>query len=127
MKISSRSRPLLKPFVPTEAQVLASVLQALRHDKRVAWAGRFNSGAFVLGEKQRRYFRANDLPGCPDILGQLRDGRLLAVEIKRPGWTKPKDAHERAQEAFLERVATYGGVSGFIRSLDEIWGLLDGV
>ena len=116
------------PVVRTEAQVLASVLQALRHDKRVAWVGRFNSGAMVLGEnRDRRYFRANNVPGCSDILGQLRDGRLLAIEVKRPGWSKPRDDREYRQCEFLRMVSDNGGVSGFVCQVEDVWRLLDDV
>ena len=118
---------MLKPFVPTEAQVLASVLQALRHDKRVAWCGRFNSGAQVVGEgKQRRFLRFHDVQGFPDIAGQLTDGRFLAIECKRPGWKSPADERERRQQDFLALVDRNGGVSGFARGIDDVFQILDG-
>lgn len=66
-----------------------------------------------------RPVKFNDLDGCSDILGQMKDGRLLAVEVKRPGWSGPTDAREHAQAAFLEKVRRFGGVAGFVRSPEE--------
>jgi hypothetical protein len=46
--------------------------------------------------------------GAPDVLGQLRDGRILAVEVKSPtGKLSPEQA------IFLERIRRAGGV-GFV-------------
>ena len=43
--------------------------------------------------------------GCPDVLGQLRDGRLLGVEVKaQAGRLRPEQA------VFLERIRGAGGV-----------------
>ena len=47
-------------------------------------------------------------PGCPDVLGQLKDGRLLGVEVKAAkGRLRPEQA------VFLERIKAAGGV-GFV-------------
>ena len=43
--------------------------------------------------------------GCPDVLGQLKDGRLLGVEVKaKAGRLRPEQA------VFLERIRGAGGV-----------------
>jgi hypothetical protein len=77
-----------------EAAALAEVLQTLRHHSAVAWAERQNSGAYKDGARFIRY----GWPGCSDILGQLKDGRFLAVEVKAPGGKlRPEQA------LFLER------------------------
>jgi hypothetical protein len=117
---------LLREIIPTESQVLDAVLRRLRCDRRVAWDERFNSGVIMVGEgKTKRPFRANTLQGCPDILGQLCDGRTLAIECKRPGWKKPKDQREAQQAEFLALVETNGGVSGFVMSVDCIDKIVD--
>jgi len=54
-------------------------------------------------------------PGLSDIIGQLADGRFLAVEVKRPG----KNPTE-TQKAFLDRVAKYSGVAYTVHSVDEL-------
>lgn len=60
-----------------EAAALYEVMQALRNHPAVAWAERQNSGAFRTPEGQ---FVRFGWKGCSDVIGQLRDGRLLAVE-----------------------------------------------
>ena len=75
-----------------KAAALVEVLKALRSHKAIAWCERMNSGAVRIG---RRFVRFG-WPGCPDVLGQLKDGRLLGVEVKAPtGKLRP------AQHAFL--------------------------
>ena len=87
-----------------EAAALSEVLKALNAHPAVAWCERMNSGAAKVGNRFVRF----GFPGCPDVLGQLRDGRLLGVEVKsRTGRLSPE------QSLFLERIRAAGGV-GFI-------------
>ena len=78
----SRPRRAARP----EHAIQDTVLRYLALERRVAWAHRFNTGAQVVDSpgKRRRFIRYA-FPGCADILGQLTDGRLLAVEVKAPG------------------------------------------
>jgi hypothetical protein len=103
---SAPRRPVL-----AEAGALLEVLQALRAHPAVAWVERMNTGAAKLG---RRFVRFG-FPGCPDVLGQLHDGRLLAVEVKGPrGRLRPE------QKVVLNRVAAAGGVAFVARSLRDV-------
>ena len=87
-----------------EAAALLEVLKALRTHHAVAWAERMNSGAVRVGGRFIRF----GWPGCPDVLGQLKDGRLLGVEVKAAkGRLRPEQA------VFLERIKAAGGV-GFV-------------
>lgn len=87
-----------------EAAALVEVLQALRTHPAVAWCERMNSGAARMGARFVRF----GWPGCPDVLGQLKDGRLLGVEVKGPaGKLRP------AQAEFIGRIRAAGGV-GFV-------------
>ncbi|MEI8325123.1 MAG: VRR-NUC domain-containing protein, partial [Betaproteobacteria bacterium] len=53
--------------------------------------------------------------GCPDVLGQLRDGRLLGVEVKA------KDGRLRPEQAVcLERIRGAGGVGFVARDLRDV-------
>ncbi len=115
---SARLR-LTRP-VPTEADVLATVLARLAlygRQGQVVWHSRMNTGA---GRLARRDGTAGQwtrwgFTGCPDILGQLPDGRLLAVEVKRPGGrVRPEQA------AFLERARAGGAAAGVVTSLEEL-------
>ena len=54
-------------------------------------------------------------PGCPDVLGQLKDGRLLGCEVKGPaGRLRP------AQVVFLERIRAAGGVAFTARDCRDV-------
>ena len=54
-------------------------------------------------------------PGCSDVLGQLRDGRFLAVECKSPtGRLRPE------QTVFLERINGAGGVAFVARDCRDV-------
>lgn len=41
-------------------------------------------------------------------------GVFTAVEVKHPGWTKPENDRDRAQEAFLVTVCRMGGFGMFV-------------
>lgn len=97
--------------VTPEASVLAEVLQTLQGSAKVAWARRMNSGAAMVGDRFIRF----GFKGCPDILGQLRDGRLLAVECKsKRGRLEPE------QEQFLSLVQQAGGVAIVARNCNDV-------
>lgn len=121
----SRRLRLVRPE-PREADVLASVLEYLAYAERqgrVIWHARTNTGA---GRLQRRDGTAGQWlrfgwPGCPDILGQLPGGRLLALEVKRPsGRVRPEQA------AFLAKARDGGAVAAVVRSVDDVHRLVRG-
>lgn len=95
-----------------EAAALFEVLRALRNHPAVAWAERQNSGAYRTPEGQ---FVRFGWPGCSDVIGQMRDGRLLAVEIKSPaGRLRPE------QQQFLDLVNGAGGVAFVARNCADV-------
>ena len=72
-----------------EAAALLEVLKALNTHPAVAWCERMNSGAARMGARFVRF----GFKGCPDVLGQLKDGRLLGVEVKaKAGRLRPEQA-----------------------------------
>lgn len=94
-----------------EAAALVEVLQALRAHPAVSWCERMNSGAARVGGRFIRF----GFMGCPDVLGQLRDGRLLGVEVKAAkGKLRPEQA------VFLERVRSGGGVAFVARDCLDV-------
>ena len=94
-----------------EAAALVEVLKALRAHPAVAWAERMNSGAAKVGNRFIRF----GWPGCPDVLGQLKDGRLLGVEVKaQAGRLRPE------QSLFLERIRCAGGVAFVARDCRDV-------
>lgn len=95
-----------------EAAALIEVLRTLRNHPAVAWAHRQNSGAIKTPEGQ---FVRFGWRGCSDVIGQMRDGRLLAVEVKSPaGRLRPE------QQQFLDTVNLAGGVGFVAKSLADV-------
>jgi hypothetical protein len=106
---------------PSEAEILRAIVQLLKRHPRVAMSWRQNSGTFQ--ERNRdgsvRYIRANTARGMSDIMGTLKDGRTLAIEVKsRTGRMRP------GQEEFLASIRAAGGVAGVCRSVEDAQKLL---
>jgi hypothetical protein len=94
-----------------EAAALCEVLKALKAHPAVSWCERMNSGAARVGGRFIRF----GFTGCPDVLGMLRDGRLLGVEVKAAkGKLRPEQA------VMLERIRTGGGVSFVARDCRDV-------
>jgi len=94
-----------------EAAALCEVLMALRASPAVAWCERMNTGAAMVGKRFIRF----GWPGCPDVLGQLRDGRLLGVEVKSP------TGRLRTEQAlFLARINQAGGLAFVARNCRDV-------
>lgn len=86
----------------SEIEIQRAVLELLQWHPRVAWAHRMNTGGAVLNGRTVLY----GFKGCADILGQLKTGELLAVEIKRASQDLSKEQLE-----FLELVAKCHGLA----------------
>lgn len=95
----------------SEQQIQRKVIEYLRWHRNVAWVERMNVGA----RKIRDGFIRFGFRGCSDIIGQMKDGRFLAVEVKKPGGIISKD-----QEEFIATVKQYGGVACIIYGQDEL-------
>jgi hypothetical protein len=114
------SKLKLRRQEPTEHAIQDAILRYLAVDRRVAWAKRINSGAHTAesvnakGKPVRRFVRYG-FPGCSDILGQLTDGRLLAIECKS---RRGKLTDEQA--AFLITVQANGGVAFVARNIEDV-------
>ena len=93
--------PKAKKTKALESDSLTEVLQALRTHNTVAWVRRQNTAAAKVGGRFVKFGWA----GCTDLLGIMKDGRLLAVECKRPkgGRLSTEQAH------FIEMVSQFGG------------------
>lgn len=104
--------PLARKNDRPEAAALVEVLKALESHPSVAWCHRMNSGAFRIGKRFVRF----GWPGCPDLLGQLKDGRLLGVEVKAAkGKLRPEQA------IFLDRIRCAGGVGFVARDCRDVF------
>ena len=101
-----------------EAAALVEVLKALNAHPAVCWVERMNSGAAKVGGRFIRF----GFTGCPDVLGQLRDGRMLGVEVKAPkGKLRPEQA------VMLSRIAGAGGVAFVAHDCRDVFAELGGL
>lgn len=53
--------------------------------------------------------------GVPDLVGCMKDGRFICVEVKKAGGKLSKD-----QESFLEQIRGTGGLGIVAFSLDDV-------
>lgn len=109
---------------PRESDIQRAVLRLLAVDRRVAWSGRFNSGAVsypAVALRDPQFVRFHTVPGFADIAGQLRDGVSVLIECKRAG-----ERLEPHQFEFLATALWGRAVAGVARSVDDAIALLDG-
>lgn len=97
---------------PLEKDVQKAILQLLKKHPKVQWVARFNSGTFQDGD---RFIRSNSQSGMSDILGMLKGGRLMAIEVK----SATGKIHTHQQE-FLDLINAGGGLAFVARSVDDV-------
>lgn len=110
-----------------EAPVVTAIAELLAVHPRVLFAVRQNSGAASYEAKSGRYAPVHFyriLTGQPvtitDFWGILRDGRMLAIEAKAPGFKEPRTDREFRQAAFLMLVRNCGGIGIFATSAEDV-------
>lgn len=116
--------------VPTEAETQRAIIAYLCAHPKVTLVIRFNSGA-VQSDKYyvefshiySRGFKGEKMR-LPDIYAMLRNGRTLWVEVKREGWSVPRDDREIEQRNFLHHVAACNGIGIFATSIDDVAAVL---
>ena len=120
-----RREPSAEPRV-VEADVSRPIFDLLRRHPRVAWFMRLNSGAVNDGDRYTVFYRLY-VPGHPgiskgasDYLGQLTDGRLFLIEVKRPGVTRGT----AEQEMLISVCKAAGGIAGIAQSVEDAVALL---
>jgi hypothetical protein len=96
-----------------EAELTRAIIDAL-NATGWCWVMRHNGG--------RRGHQLLGLgKGAADIVGMMRDGRFVALEVKMP---KGKPARPE-QIQWLDRVAFLNGVTGVVRSVEEALQVVD--
>lgn len=98
-----------------ESELQNEIMNALTVHPMVVWAYVTTSGT-VRGRHGGRYFNAG-FPGLPDIIGQLKDGKILGIEVKTPG-NKPTPI----QNEQLTLMLVNNGAAGWC---DSVQGALD--
>ena len=112
-----RAPRVVKPRTdPSESEILKAIMQLLRKHPKVAKVWRVNSGVaqYQYGAKTS-YVRFNTARGMSDIMGILKTGRTLAVEVK----TRTGKVHDH-QQAFLDDINHGGGLAFVARSVDDV-------
>jgi len=99
----------------TEKQLQKIIIEYLRYHPKVAWIERINVGAHVIDEKNSRRFVRYSFKGCSDILGQMKNGKFLAVEVK-----SARGRLTEYQSEFINKVNKSGGLALVVRSLDDV-------
>ena len=119
---------------PLEADVVSACAELLAIHPKVLFAVRQNSGAASYEASSGKwapvwfYKVVTRQPvTITDFWGILRDGRMLAIECKRPGWREPRGDREMRQALFLSLVQNCGGVGGFVTCINQLKEMLDGV
>jgi len=99
-----------------ERDVLAAILALLRRHPQVAWATRMNVGMaeHVNPDGSTRRVRFA-FAGCPDIVGMLKGGRSLLIEVKSDSGRLTED-----QQAFLDMARKRGAAAFVARSVDDV-------
>ena len=117
-----------RPVVPLEKEVIAGVAALLNVHPRILWCIRINSGSSAYTNAVGkdiplwffRWIKRPDKSRMSDFLGATVDCRIIAVECKRPGWTKPADQREEEQAAFLKIVRDAGGIGIFATNAQQV-------
>jgi hypothetical protein len=101
----------------TEAELQAEILLAVgsRPDCRI-WRNNTGVGRSLSGDRVIRF----GLVGSADLLGILRGGRFLAVEVKTA-----KGRQSEAQRNFQRMIESMGGVYVLARDVQTVVGVID--
>ena len=110
----------------SETEIQALILKALTYHPAVVWIRRYNSATIptARGGKWRQIQCHRATKGIEykqlDLMGQLRDGRLLAVEVKFPG--KKSDDHQQRE---IDTINRFGGIAFWADSVESALAQLD--
>ena len=92
-----------------ESDIQSAIMIALGEHPDVAWIYVTSAGSFRV----RGGYMTVGIKGMPDILGQMRNGKMLGIEVK-----KPNEQPRPEQIEFLELIEKNKGVSGWCSSVN---------
>lgn len=110
---------------PKERDIHKLILDALRLHPAVARIERTNTGAgrFAGKDGKAGRFVRFGFKGQADLSGVASDGRVIAIEVKRPR-TRGKLSVE--QRDYLDLVRSTGGLAGVAASVAEAVAIVEG-
>lgn len=103
----------LKKQEPLEKEIQSVILDYLKMKGIFCW--KEHSGGIPIQQGNSFRMMPIGLSGKADILGIMKDGRFLAIEVKRPSGVLTD-----AQVEFLFNIKKNGGIALVARSLDDI-------
>ena len=98
-----------------EKQIENEILNWLSSQGIFAWK---NQSVGIYNPVRKAFMRRTSphhIKGVSDILGILKDGRLLAIEVKAK-YGKPSPE----QTLFIEKIKKNGGIAFIARSIQEV-------
>lgn len=132
----ARAAPVKSTPETLEAYVMTELARIYATHPNILFAVRQNSGSSQIGDSYVwfwKWMRRNRVEmTLVDTWGMLVNGRMFAIEAKKPGWKGvglgyKKDAdRERRQENFINVVKSGGGVGGFVTSGEQAMEILNG-
>lgn len=110
---------------PLERDIQRVILEALRLHPAVARIERTNTGAgrFMGKDGKAGRFVRFGFQGQADLTGVAKDGRVIAIEVKRP---RTRTDVSPAQRAYLDQVRAAGGYAGVACSVEEAFAVVEG-
>lgn len=103
-----------------EKDIQSDIMDMLLTHPKVAWCYVTTTGTFK-GLKGGAKYKIG-IPGMPDIMGQLKNGKTFGIEVKKPGGKVTKD-----QEYFINLINHNGGLAFRADSISEVmYGLGEG-
>lgn len=96
---------------PLEKDIQSSILDYLQARNIFCW--KEHSGGIMVDGGTR--YMPIGLKGKADIIGLLRGGRFLAIEVKRPSGKVSED-----QQFFLNMIKDMGGLAFVARNIDDV-------
>lgn len=103
----------------TEREIQNAVMDVLGRHPLVAWVYVISVGTY-RGHSGGRPIKIG-FPGQADIMGQMKDGRILAIEVKKPGQKPRADQYE-----FLQLVSRHNGLAGWCDSAESALAVISG-
>lgn len=119
-----------------EATIQRDIIAMLRKHPKVRIVERHNSGMAMetnsAGEKRfisyNTVFKVNGVRmRKSDIDCTLTNGKRFVVEVKREGWTRPKNERETEQQNYIEHIRAATGYGMFATSMAEVEAMLDAI
>lgn len=99
---------------PSEKEIQDGILDYLRRVKHI-YCMRMNVGAMRTEHAGVTHFVRFGSKGMSDIIGVMKGGRFLAIEVKRRGGRVSPEQRE-----FIRQVNAEGGLAFVAYSLDDV-------